>query len=381
MQSKLLCVAVLLVLATMAARPKWTDLNGYTYERYLKDFGKTYQTSEEYLLRKSIFENRLQEIFQHNSVRGRTWHKGVNHMSDWTEAERKRLLGTPLRDATKSKSQPLRVHAKSTAGLPNSVDWRLADPPILTSIKDQGMCGSCWAHSATEAVETAYAQKTGELFVLSQEQITACTPNPNQCGGTGGCGGNIYEDAWDYVVAAGGLSQEWSWSYTSYTGTTGVCPTFPIPNSNRTFMPVVQISGYVHVETNSQDAVMDALANVGPLSISLDASQWGDYEGGVFTGCNFADNITIDHGVQLVGYGHDYSLGMDYWIVRNSWSPAWGEQGYIRLHRQRQSYCGWNNDNDYQGIGCNAGPNPSPNNTWVCGMCGLAVDAAYVVVP
>jgi cathepsin L len=77
---------------------------------------------------------------------------------------------------------------------------------------------------------------------------------------------------------------------------------------------------------------MYALATVGPVAISVDASSWSSYNGGVYAGCDYSSNIDIDHAVVAVGYGTDAKLG-DYWIVRNSWTSGWGENGYIRIRR------------------------------------------------
>lgn len=77
---------------------------------------------------------------------------------------------------------------------------------------------------------------------------------------------------------------------------------------------------------------MYALATVGPVAISVDASSWSGYNGGVYSGCDYSSNIDIDHAVVAVGYGTDATLG-DYWIVRNSWTDSWGENGYIRVKR------------------------------------------------
>ena len=85
---------------------------------------------------------------------------------------------------------------------------------------------------------------------------------------------------------------------------------------------------------------MEHLANVGPLAVSVDASLWHAYSGGVFADCAFDANIGLNHVVQLVGYGSDPADGGDYWLVRNSWGTGWGEDGYIRLQRQAEAQCG-----------------------------------------
>jgi cathepsin L len=200
--------------------------------------------------------------------------------------------------------------------------------------------------------------------VLSQQQISSCTPNPQQCGGTGGCNGAIAELAFDYVKTTG-IAQEWTDPYTSYWGVTPACGT--------PAYQVVNISGYTAVAHNDANAVAEALAHVGPLAISVDASSWNDYETGIFSGCSYAKNISMDHAVQAVGYGHDYESGMDYWIVRNSWNAGWGEAGFIRLFRNVTSTaCGWNVD-PANGDGCKGQTAPE----WACGMCGIAYDTLY----
>ena len=75
---------------------------------------------------------------------------------------------------------------------------------------------------------------------------------------------------------------------------------------------------------------MNAVARIGPMDVSVDASTWSAYDSGIFNGCN-QKNPDSDHAVVLMGYGSENGQG--YWLVRNSWSPNWGENGYIRLHR------------------------------------------------
>lgn len=113
-----------------------------------------------------------------------------------------------------------------------------------------------------------------------------------------------------------GLVTEWTTPYTSYNGDNGVC-------SLTSTAPVraATISGYHVVESNSYDELIAALATVGPIAITVDASTWSSYTGGVYNGCNQA-SPELDHGVMLVGYGTDSISGLDYWLVRNSWGPT-----------------------------------------------------------
>merc|ERR1711979_46191 len=99
---------------------------------------------------------------------------------------------------------------------------------------------------------------------------------------------------------------------------------------------------------------MEALANVGPLAVNVEADTWHDYEGGVFDGCTNRSNIAVDHVVQLVGYGTDVKGG-DYCTVRNSWDVTWGEAGYIRLKRRESPECGVDIA-PLDGTGCDGGP-------------------------
>merc|ERR1712156_608708 len=116
-------------------------------------------------------------------------------------------------------------------------------------------------------------------------------------------------------------------------GITGNCKYSP--NSMDT---LATVRGYETLPRNNLEAVMNHIANVGPLSVAVAASAWSFYGGGVFDGCDYDKNIEINHAVQLVGYGTDASEG-DYWIIRNSWGPGWGENGFMRLKRESTAVC------------------------------------------
>jgi cathepsin L len=120
----------------------------------------------------------------------------------------------------------------------------------------------------------------------------------------------------EYVTESKGLLQEFQYGYTSYYGVESTCS---LPASN----PVATIDGYVQLPANNYTALMNAVAEVGPVAIALDASTWHAYNGGIFNGCN-QENPDVDHGVVLMGYGEE--KGQKYWLVRNSWSPSWVSQ-------------------------------------------------------
>merc|ERR1712123_297493 len=276
------------------------DLYKPKFEEFKKEFGKQYETAEEELKRFNIFKTNSKEILQHNKQE-LTYTKGINFFSDITEEEFKSTyLG--LKRLPTSTSSPSQTLSKPIKDLPDEVNW--VEAGAVTKIKNQGQCGSCWAFSLTAQVESYAFIASEELIELSTQQVTSCTPNTLSCGGTGGCMGSVTQLGFNYLQLFGSVTEE-DWPYVS--GTT----------------------------TNSEDCTYD-LETVAPV-VGLTG-----YSGGVFNGCSFDDNISINHGVQLVGYGSEFSpLGVyDYWLVRNSWGPSWGEDGYIKL--QRTSQCGTN---------------------------------------
>merc|ERR1712179_403920 len=101
--------------------------------------------------------------------------------------------------------------------LPTSLDWR-DHSGVVTPAKNQGGCGSCWAFSTAETLESHIALKTGKLMEFSPQEFVSCAPNPNDCGGTGGCQGSIQPLGFKYAMSAG-ITTEESYPYTASTGT------------------------------------------------------------------------------------------------------------------------------------------------------------------
>jgi len=338
------------------------------FAKFMADHEKMYGTRSEELYRFEVFNTNLKKIMEHNEA-GHSYKMGINEFSDLTQEEfESRHLG-----GYKGFNQHHATNVLSSSGspkvnsnLPESVDWR--DKGVVSPVKNQGHCGSCWAFATTAVIESyAAINGGGDVPILSTQQVTSCAPNTLNCGGTGGCYGSIAQLGYSYIQLFGHVTEE-DYPYKSGTsGQTGSCG-YDISDTP----PVVGLTGYDSI-SNDQDAIMNHLATVGPLAVSVAASQWGSYSSGVFTGCSFDANIAINHAVVLVGYGTDAVDG-DYWIVRNSWGSSWGEDGYIRLQRQSKAQCGVNST-PMDGTACVGGPGNDEQT--VCGQCGILFDVSY----
>eukprot|EP01038_Epipyxis_sp_PR26KG_P017333 gene17333-23928_t len=338
-------VLVVLYLGLTAARKfSPAELNKLTFEDFLAAFPSYPTQCKEYAMegnyKQILCNDQQREIF----YRGRQKRNNV-----------------ALKSAINDISNHLEISPVEL--LPKTVDWRGAG--IVTSVKDQGHCGSCWAFASTATIESHVAKASGLLFDLSVEQMAMCAPNPNHCGGTGGCGGSTAELAFDYVTNSAGMYQEYQYGYTSYNGTNFACA-LPTVGS-----PVATINGFVALPTNNYTALLNAIAKLGPIAVSVDASNWHAYDSGVFSGCNQV-NPDINHVVVLVGYGED--AGQKYWLIRNSWSPIYGEAGYIKLARQdtEEEVCGMD-ITPTDGSMCEGQDDPVK----ACGTCGVLYDSSY----
>jgi len=305
-----------------------------------------------------LFETRVASFIQHNS-NNPDYTLNVNKLADLSDAEIHRFKGYNAAAGRSFRGQA-RVHQTGAYQVADEVDWRTKG--AISPVKDQASCGSCWAFGSAEALESANFIKTGNMPILSPQQIVDCAPNPNECGGTGGCQGSIPELAYAWIKDHG-LALEQDYPYRGYNGQCSTSQT-----------PAVQVSDYVNVPSNNYTAVVDAL-NIGPLAITVAAGPWMFYDSGVFTGCSKSGSATeLDHVVQLVGYGDDN--GTPYWTIRNSWGTSWGEKGYIRIARHDdEAWCG-TDDKPKDGTGCK----DSPPTVEVCGSCGILYDAVYPIV-
>jgi len=206
---------------------------------------------------------------------------------------------------------------------PTTLDWR--QKGAVTAVKDQGQCGSCWAFSTVESVESAWiiaGRGDNESTILSPQQLVDCDQSSR------GCGGGFTTTAYDYLVKSGGLAAE---SKYPYTASNGQC----YYNST---LAVAKITGYKKATIwFNEKQLEDNLVAMGPVSVCVHAVAWQDYVSGVMTASQCGFFNTLDHCVQLVGY--DKTQSSPFWIVRNSWTTQWGIEGYIWLEMGKDT-CG-----------------------------------------
>jgi cathepsin L len=212
----------------------------------------------------------------------------------------------------------------------SSFDWRSKN--VVGSIKNQLNCGCCYAFASAAVFESLYAIKMKSTTVteLSPQQIADCSSNGNN-----GCNGGNFGPTVRYVLGQGGKIATIA-SY-PYAGQKQTCKTSGI---NQVNLGSIQ---YAAIPEGDEKTMADSLLNYGPLFIGLDADSklFMFYKSGILdiTSCPNRRQ-DMDHALVAVGYGYDSVLKQSYWIIKNSWGEKWGENGYVRLIKDKGNMCG-----------------------------------------
>lgn len=244
-------------------------------------------------------------------------------------------------------AESVEVTDADIAATPSSIDWSTLG--ATSPVKDQGQCGSCWAYSTTEGIESAVYMAQGKIVELSPQQIISCDTTD------GGCGGGDLPTAFKYVQDAGGIDSDADYPETSNSGDGGSYYGYYYYGSekqehehlktethgvtgNCTWdgKKVASVTSWKYAvppctsgacDNQDETALAAVIAKSGPVSICVNAQSWDSYSGGILQGDCSAAYDDMDHCVQLVGF----DLDAKYWKVRNSWGSSWGENGFIRL--------------------------------------------------
>jgi C1A family cysteine protease len=275
------------------------------------------------------YEDNIKFIEDHNSLKNTSYEVGINEFINRTY-----INGTTNDTSHYIPSEHTMVNILSDKKCPKHVDWRKEG--AISSVKNQLDCGSCWAFSASEAIEGEWYLKYNQLYNLSEQELVDCSGYL----GNMGCGGGSMDAAFEYVIQNGlCLNQSYP-----YNATNGLC-------QNQTCTKKVHIDKYYDVPHNNEKQLERAVVQQ-PVSVAIQANlrSFQLYKKGIYSDPDCGDQL--DHGVLLVGYGYDPELDMKYWIVKNSWGDNWGENGYIRIAKDIE--------------------NPE-------GQCGIAMDASYPI--
>ncbi|XP_030250972.1 cathepsin L1-like [Sparus aurata] len=296
----------------------------FQWDLWKKTHKKTYQNEVEEVSRRELWEENLMLITKHNleaSMGIHTYELGMNHMGDLTPEEILQSYAT-FTPPTDIQRAPTPFDGTSSPTVPKTIDWRKKG--YVTEVKNQGDCGSCWAFSAVGALEGQLFKKTGKLVDLSPQNLVDCSFKY----GNLGCKGGWMHKAFQYVIYNQGIDSDASYPY---LGKESKC-------SYDSRYHAANCSGYILLPQGNEKALKQALGTIGPISVAVDASRpkFEFYKSGVYNDPCCTKNVT--HAVLAVGYGT--LKRKDYWLVKNSWGTDWGDQGYIRMARNKNDQCG-----------------------------------------
>ncbi|KAK8794814.1 hypothetical protein WA158_001795 [Blastocystis sp. Blastoise] len=325
-----------------------------SYDQYLSQFNKPLLKNGEYNFRKQVYDSNLKFINEFNR-RNETFQLGLTRFTDLTSEEYSSgfcSCSFPISSLSENNNKYKKTNGTSIQDLPSKIDWRSNN--VVSRVRDQGNCGSCYAFAILGSIESLYAIRTGTLYELSPQQVVDCSVKK----GNSGCSGGSFPATYNYIQQEG-LTLETSYPYIA------------VDQNCQPFHSVVNITGYEYI-TDGDETILQQYVSKQPVAVLVSATQptFQHYIKGVLTGeCS---GTNLNHATIIVGYGimycskfynkpinntlyttnNDYRDSIDlcqnesndisYWIMKNSWGPNWGENGYIRILKGRtnKGLCG-----------------------------------------
>lgn len=284
------------------------------FKEWAAKHGKRYNNKAEYLYRKAVYINNTKYVRDHPGTE-------LNKFADMTHDE---FIMTYIGDDYLVENE----HTNTSSVLksaPESLDYRSS----MSTVKDQGNCGSCWSFCTTAVMEGLVKLNKGNSIRFSEQQLIDCDNTDN------GCDGGHPQNAFQWIKTNKGIGYEDNYPYTEVKGT---CKKI---NNEYTLI------NHKRVTDGNEDNLKALLNEYGPIAIGMDASTISFQlykKGSIFSDSN-CKKLVLNHCVTLVGYGSN--ADGDYWIVRNSWGTSWGDNGYFLLARNKNNMCGVGRDSNY----------------------------------
>jgi cathepsin H len=275
------------------------------------------QYTEKSTYRFKIFVENLLEIRNHN-VGKFSWQQGINDFADMTfeEFKAERLMAPQECSATNSFQVKTEV---KELGLPENYEWNSFG--VVTAVKNQGSCGSCWAFSTVGTMESHWnLLGKGRNITFSEQQLVDCAGDFEN----NGCEGGLPSHAFEYIRHAGGLESDVTYPYTAKDG-------------QCTFRRNIAV-GYVrhgsfNITQGDETELAERLYNAGPIAVSFQViGGFNRYVSGVYRADNCGTTtLDVNHAVLLTGFGTEN--GANFWNIKNSWGATWGLAGYFKIER------------------------------------------------
>jgi len=252
----------------------------------------------------------------------------MNKFGDLTNVEFAKLYLAPTIDTTR-RVKSTKVYKSRLNNKDDDIDWRLKN--VVTDVKNQGQCGSCWAFSTAASIESAWAIAMGNdnLYSLSSQQLMDCTLSY----GNYGCNGGLIDPSFQYVIDNGGIDRWDAYPYEAESN-------FNCRYKNTSDAVGAYIDSFQDIKEGSEDDLQSAVMEIGPVSAAIDASHtsFQFYNSGVYYE-PLCSSTQLSHGVNVVGFGSD-TIGTQYYIVKNMWGTDWGMNGYVYMSRNMKNNCG-----------------------------------------